>query len=338
MGGERLDLVPQQLLVVAIVVGGLVVIGHRLHTRLDEQPQRTHRVAPIGAEPGQIEQRRSMAARVVDDRLEQVDGRRRLPGAIQHSGLQPRPHDRRLGRRDRGDQFRQRLDLLISPRELLPCRGGDLAIVERSHHAGQAVGVGRRRLDGGEELGQQVGLLGIEPVHDPEPVAGLPLLEGVPVDPLGGDQPIALDEAGRCVQIEQRGDRGSAERRGVDEQRLVDRAVLGREPQSLGHRHGVERARDVVVTDRTLEARPHGRDLGGGGGRRTVERRPPQRAADHLDTGPTAHQRVEPAVRTEHHVGVAAVEHPGVDLQDADLVPISIDERDLVADQPPTQW
>ena len=59
-GGEPLDLVPQQLAIVAIVIELVVVIALRLHPGLDEQPQRARRVAAIGAEAGQIDECRNV--------------------------------------------------------------------------------------------------------------------------------------------------------------------------------------------------------------------------------------------------------------------------------------
>ena len=228
VGGEPLDLVPQQLAVVAIVVVELVVVVTlRLHTGLDEQPQRARRVAAVGAEPGQIDQRRTVPAGAVDRRLQQRRPRRPPPRHDPAPGPAARPARSTaawsaLTCRPARPASR-RGHHVARARPTPPRRPGRRrARADHAVHVDQVVA--RRRVVGGEELGRQVGLRRIESVRDPETVPGLPRVQGVPVEALGGDQPVALDEAGRRVQVGQRRDRVAAERRAVDEQRLVDRA------------------------------------------------------------------------------------------------------------------
>ena len=130
----------------------------------------------------------------------------------------------------------------------------------------------------------------------------------------------------------------STERPPVGEQRLVDRALPGGESQSGRHRHERRTLRcGSSSRDRPVEADPDRRDLGGRRRRRAVQRRPAQRAADHLDSRPPPDQPVEPAVRPQHHVGVAVVQHPAVRLEHTEATTSVVDELDVVADQPPAQ-
>ena len=101
--GEALDLVPQQLAVVA-VVSRLVVVARRPDAGLGEQPQGARRVATIGAEPGEVDERRPVAAAAVDGRLQQ----RRPPRPSRPSRPAPGPATSPPDRRARSPAARRR--------------------------------------------------------------------------------------------------------------------------------------------------------------------------------------------------------------------------------------
>ncbi len=116
---------------------------------------------------------------------------------------------------------------------------------------------------------------------------------------------------------------------------------IGPSPEANRSPAGIGTASNAACdsSSRTARSKPtlHRRDLGRGRRRRTLQRRPAQCAADHLDSRPPPDQPVEPTVRPQHHVGVAVVQHPAVRLQHTEATTSVVDELDVIADQPPAQ-
>ena len=222
--GEALDLVPQQLGVAAALIG--VGVG-RADAGLGQQPQGAHGVATVGAEPGEVDECRSVAAPAVDGGLQRVDGRGRVARAVQEPGPQPDRTDRRIGPRQHAGESHEIVELRPSAAELPPHRRRDVAVVERIrcrvHRDGLTVG-GDHGVIGIEEPSHVSRLSCVEAVEDGEPVARLPRPQRVPVEAILGDGRIPLYETGRRVQVGQRRDRIVDERPPVGEQCLVDRA------------------------------------------------------------------------------------------------------------------
>ena len=86
----------------------LVVVVGRADAGLDQQPQGADGVATVGAEPGEVDECRPVAAPAVDGGLQHVDGRGRVARAVEQPGPQPDRTDRgRIGHRQHAGEPRR---------------------------------------------------------------------------------------------------------------------------------------------------------------------------------------------------------------------------------------
>ena len=283
-----------------------------------------------------------------DGTFEELDGRVRLAqqvGATSSQPGQPDGHHRVEPARHLVGEAGEIAHSSTAPSALLPGRFGHGAVLQ---DAGQQ---DRRRLTLAVRPAQRLGAVGgerlarpddqhqpldpfvVEAVADRQTVAGLPGVQRLPVEALLGDDPVPLDQPGGGVQRRQRRDRRSNERGTIGDQRLVHRVVADGEPH-LGRRRAI-RGLAGLGSQRTLEAGADRGDLRIVASGERLAHRPPQGTGHDLDRRPPTSQIREPAVGTDHHVGVAAVEPPPVRLQHAKAFAGLADELDLVADQPP---
>ena len=317
-----------------------LVVALRLHAGLDEQPQRAGCVATIGAEPGQIDQRRTMPAGAVDGRLQQLDRRGRLAGrsstrACNHAcpidGAPPTERHRPVPPAPPW--------CALTP-ELLPRRRSDLAIVERSHHArpGQVSRVRRRcrRRRGTRPAGR--------PAPDrartrcPSRLRVCHTWSASQSNPSAAMSPLRSTRPAAAYRSLNGGIGSLRNAAAVDEQRLVDRALPGRRiatPSGIGTASN-ERWASSSRTARSNPARIAAiwAAVATGGPSSGDQRNAPPTTSTRAQP---PDQPVEPTVRAQHHIRVAAVQHPAVRLQHTEPLPVAVDELDVVADQPPAQ-
>ena len=335
--GEAPHFVPQELALVEFVQL-LVGVGRRLDARLDKQAQGAHGIPAVGPEAGQVEQCGPVLTVGAYRGFQLGDRRLCFAGSVEQASVEPSPPDRTpLGRGGRRGKAGERLGSVTMPRDLVPERRRDRPIVEQVSQRLVVGRIGTRGLEGVDEPGEGVGLGGVEPVEDREAAPLLPGAKCIPVEPFRGDERVTNVQPSRCVEVGQWRDRCASERDGVGDQGFVDGTVAAGEHQAVRQWRGCGRAGVLVVADRPLEPEPERGGLGRRGRRRPVQQHPSQGTPRHLDPRPMPRQAVEPTLRPEQHVRVAAVQHPAVGLQHTLALPVLSDELDAALDQPPPQ-